>query len=531
MSPACPALVGLVLAALAAAAGVAGRARAAEVPDDVLVVGQSAEPASLDPGVTTATNDARILVNLYDGLVRTKPGSLEIEPALAESWSLSEDGRRYTFRLRAGVRFHDGSPLDARAVTFTFGRLLEPAHPAAATGPFPLAFLFRAVERVEALDPRTVRFTLRQPFAPFLANLATPTGLIVPPGAVMARGKDFGRNPVGTGPFRFEAWQSSRKVTLARNPGYWGGPAASRLVIFRPLADPNTRATEMLAGDVDVVAEMPPDALALFRHRAGFSVAEAVGPHLWYLILNMRAGPLRDRRVREAVNWAIDRRALAEHVLQGTAVPARGIIAPAFAGTYDPDLAGYGHDPARARALLREAGAEGARLTLLVAEGGSGMLDPVAMGTAIQADLARVGLDVRLVTYEWNAYLARVNRGLGEDADMADMAEMAWMTNDPDQLPSLALASDALPGKGGFNAGGYANPDLDRLLDEARRSTDPARRRDLDRAAERLVVADAPFAVVVHGKQAAVVREAVRGFALDPTFTARLAGVRKREGP
>ncbi|MFE1601518.1 ABC transporter substrate-binding protein [Methylobacterium sp. ID0610] len=496
----------------------------AQVSDDVLVVGQTAEPASLDPGVTTATNDARILVNLYDGLVRYRPGSLEVEPALAESWTVSEDGRRYSFRLRESVRFHDGSALDAAAVKFTFERLLDPAHPAAQTGPFPLAFLFRMVERVEAVDARTVRFVLREPFAPFLANLAGPTGLVVSPKAVMEEGRAFGRRPVGTGPFRFVEWQSSRKVTLARNPDYWDGTAASRLVIFRPLSDPNTRATEMLAGGVDLMTEMPPDALALFRNREGFAVHEQVGPHLWYLILNMQAGPLRDRRVRQAVNYAIDRRAIATHVLQGTAVPARGITAPVFALADDPDLPGYPYDPERARRLLREAGAEGARLSFLVTEGGSGMLDPVAMGTAIQADLAAVGLDARISTYEWNAYLARVNRGLGE----ADMAEMAWITNDPDQLPSLALRSDARPGQGGFNAGGYANPGLDRLLEEARRTTEPGRRRDLYRAVERIVAEDAPFAVVVHGKQGAVTTAAVRGFSLEPSFSLRLVGVSKR---
>ncbi|MGY2049033.1 ABC transporter substrate-binding protein [Methylobacterium sp. JK268] len=517
-------LIRLAIAGLLLLGASPPSALAEPIPDDILVVGQSAEPASLDPGVATATNDARILVNLYEGLVRTKPDSLDVEPALAESWSLSEDGRTYTFRLRAGVRFHDGSPLDAEAVRFTFGRLIDPHHPAAATGPFPLAVLFRAVARVEAPDPLTVRFVLSEPYAPFLANLATPTGLVVSPKAVMAEGREFGRRPVGTGPFRFAGWQSSRKVTLARNPDYWGAPAAARLVIFRPLSDPNTRATEMLAGGVDVMAEMPPDTVGLFRDRPGFRVHEAVGPHLWYLILNAAQGALRDRRVRQAVNYAIDREALAAHVLQGAAVPARGIIAPAFFA-YDPGLEGYHHDPDRARRLLREAGAEGAPLTLLVAEGGSGMLDPVAMGTAIQADLARVGLRARLSTFEWNAYLARVNRGLGPDADMA---EMAWMTNDPDQLPALALASDAVPARGGFNAGGYANPALDRLLAEGRRTTDRESRRALYRAAERIVIEDAPFAVVVHGKQVAVTTQAVRGLVLEPSFALRLAGVSKR---
>lgn len=515
------ALAGLLLALLPF---LPGSPRAlAQVPDEVLVVGQIAEPASLDPAVSTATNDFRILINLYEGLVRYRPGTLEVEPALAESWTVSEDGRTYDFTLRQGVKFHDGTPFDSQAVKFNFDRMLDKSHPAAGTGPFPLSFFFSAVKRVEAPDPRRVRFVLKEPFAPFLSNLAYPTGLIVSPAAVTARGKEFGRNPVGTGPFRFVEWQGGRQVTLDRFPDYWGEPAKLETVIFRPIADPNTRAAEMLSGGIDVMVEVPPDALAQFQS-GGFQVHQQAGPHLWYLILNTRQGPLKDKRVRQAVNHAIDKAAIAENILQGTAIPAKGPIAPAFEWAHDPSLAGYPHDPEKARALIREAGAEGASLTFYVAEGGSGMLDPVAMGTAIQADLAKVGLNARIETYEWNTFLANVNPGL---EGKADMAEMAWMTNDPDTLPYLTLRTDALPDKGGFNSGYYSNPELDRILEEARRSGDQGRRAELYRQAQRIIVEDAPWAFVAHWKQNAVTTEAVKGFALQPSFFLLLAGVSK----
>ncbi|KAA1053273.1 ABC transporter substrate-binding protein [Azospirillum argentinense] len=516
------ALAGLLLGALLALPG--APLRAAPVPKDVLVVGQIAEPASLDPAVSTATNDFRILVNLYEGLVRYRPGTLDVEPALAERWTVSDDGLTYRFALRPGVTFHDGTPCDAQAVKFNFDRMLDRTHPAADTGPFPLAFFFAAIDRVEAPDPLTVRITLKEPFAPFLSNLAYPTGLIVSPAAVMREGRGFGRRPVGTGPFRFVEWQGSRRLTIERNPDYWGTPAKLRAVIFRPVSDPNTRAMEMLAGGLDVMVEVPADALSQFRDGDGFRVHEQAGPHLWFLILNTRHGPLKDRRVRQAVNYAIDKRAIADSILQGTAIPAKGPTAPAFDWATDPAAAGYPYDPAKARALLKEAGAEGARLTFYVAEGGSGMLDPVAMGTAIQANLAAVGLDVTIETYEWNSFLARVNGGLGE---AADMAEMAWMTNDPDTLPYLTLRSGALPEAGGFNSGYYANPELDRLLEQARRSGDRAERGALYRQAERIIVDDAPWAFVAHWKQNAVTTAAVRGFALEPSFFLLLDRVSK----
>jgi len=456
-------------------------------------------------------------VNLYDGLVRYRPGTLRIAPALATSWTVSEDGTLYTFRLREGVRFHDGTPFDAEAVKFTFDRMLDPKHPQHDTGPFPLAdFFFGHVRAVTVVDPHTVRFRLDAPYAPFLSNLAYPTALIVSPAGVRKHGADFGRHPSGTGPFRFERWDANRRVVVERNDGYWDGAPKLDAVVFRPLTDPTTRVTEMLSGGLDLMLEVPPDQVAAFTGDDHFRLLRKPGPHLWFLILNTREGPFADRRVRRAVDYAIDREALVDQLLQGNAAVASGVVPAAFAWAHDASLAPTFHDPDKARALIREAGQEGAEITFYVAEGGSGMLDPVPMGTAIQADLARVGLKVTIETYEWNTYLRRVNAGL---AGKADMAEMAWMTNDPDTLPYLALRAEAWPKKGGFNSGYYANPEVDRLLDAARRATDRDERGRLYRRMERIVSADAPWAVIASGKQTAVTTDRVRGFSLEPSFS------------
>jgi peptide/nickel transport system substrate-binding protein len=486
----------------------------AQTPPGVLVVGQIAEPKSLDPHAVTAVNDFRILMNLYDGLVRYKDGTLEVEPALATEWSISEDGLVYTFTLREGVRFHDGAPLDAKAVKFNFDRMLDETHPYHATGPFPLSFFFSAVESVEAVDERTVRFTLNAPYAPFLSNLAYPTGLIVSPAGVMADEEDFGRNPSGTGPFLFREWRSNEAVVVERNPGYWNGAPSLDAVIFRPITDANTRTAEMLAGGIDLMVEVPPNALSEFQNDR-FTVHEQAGPHLWFLILNTRSGPFADKRVRQAANYAINKEAIVNDVLEGTAEIAAGPTPPAFAWAHDESLEPYPHDPDRARALIKEAGAEGAAVTFFVTEGGSGMLDPVPMGAAIQADLNAVGLDVTIETYEWNTFLGEVNPGLD---GKADMAEMAWMTNDPDTLPFLALRTEATPDQGGFNSGYYSNPEVDALLEQARRSTDQSERADLYRRMQRIVQDDAPWVFVANWKQNAVTGAAVENFALQPSF-------------
>ncbi|MFN3689205.1 ABC transporter substrate-binding protein [Salinarimonas sp.] len=497
----------------------------AQTPPGILSVGQVAEPKSLDPQAVTAANDFRIVVNIYEGLVRYADGTLEIEPALAESWEISEDGTVYTFRLREGVTFHDGSAFDADAVVFTFERMLNEDHPHHDTGPFPLSFFFSAVESVEALDTHTVRFTLEKPYAPFLSNLAYPTGLIVSPASVAEHGGEFGRNPSGTGPFRFERWDANVAVVLSRFEEHRDGPAPLEAVVFRPITDANTRVAEMLAGGLDVMVEVPPDALRRFADDASFVVHEEAGPHLWFLILNTREAPFDDVRVRRAVNYAIDKQALVENVLQGTAQIASGPIPPAFAWAYDESLEPYPHDPDRARELIAEAGAEGAELVFFVTEGGSGMLEPVAMGTAIQADLEAVGLSVRIETYEWNTFLERVNAGL---EGQADMAQMAWMTNDPDTLPFLALRTEAWPEEGGFNSGYYSNEEVDRLLAEARATTDQEERGRLYREVQRLVHEDAPWAFVANWKQNAVTTAAVQDFRLQPSFLLMLGGVSKQ---
>jgi peptide/nickel transport system substrate-binding protein len=266
----------------------------AQVPPDVLVVGQVAEPATMDPHVATAVNDFRILVNIYDGLVRYAPGTLEVEPALAESWEISEDGTVYTFQLRDGVTFHDGTAFDAEAVKFNFDRMLDEDHPYHGTGPFPLSFFFGAIEETEVVDELTVRFHLDEPYAPFLSNLAYPTGLIVSPTAVETHGDEYARNPSGTGPFAFRVWESNRQVALQRNEDYWNGAPPLAGVVFRPITDANARVSEMLSGGIDLMVEVPPDNVQLFADDDGFVLHEEAGPHLWFLILNTREAPFDD---------------------------------------------------------------------------------------------------------------------------------------------------------------------------------------------------------------------------------------------
>ncbi len=512
-----------VLTAMALSVAGAGAAALAQTPPNVLIVGQIAEPQSLDPHTVTATNDFRILVNIYDGLVRYRDGTLEVEPALAESWTISDDGKTYRFKLRQGVKFHDGSDFNAEAVKFNFDRMLNEDHPFYNTGPFPLSFNFSSIDAVNVLDEYTVEFKLKEPFAPFLSNLAYPTGLIVSPEAVKKYGKEFGRHPSGTGPFKFAEWQSGQRVVVERNPDYWDTAPALEAVVFRPITDANTRVAEMMAGGLDVMVEVPPDNLATFKQDANFAVAEQAGPHVWFTILNVKSGPFADKKVRQAANYAVNKQGLVDNVLQGSATLAPGPIPPAF-NWVENKTEPYPYDPEKAKALLAEAGAGNPEITFYVTEGGSGMLDPITMGAAIQADLQAVGFKVKIETYEWNTFLGKVNTGL---EGKADMAEMAWMTNDPDTVPYLTLRSDALPDKGGFNSGYYSNPKVDELLEKARSSTDQVERGKIYGEVQNIVHDDAPWLFVANWKQNAVTTAGVKGFRLQPSFLLHLKDVTK----
>lgn len=497
----------------------------ARTPDDVLVVGQIAEPQSMDPATVTAVNDFRILVNIYDGLVRYADGSLEVEPALAREWEISDDGTVYTFHLREDVTFHDGTPFNAEAVKYNFDRMLDEDHPEHDTGPFPLSFFFSSIRQTEVIDEHTVRMHLDEPYAPLLSNLAYPTGLIVSPEAVRNYGEDYGRNPAGTGAYRFRTWEANRQVAVERNPDYWDGAPELEGVVFRPITDANARVNEIRAGGIDLMVEVPPDEVGRFAQDAEFEVYEQAGPHVWFLILNAAEPPFDDKRVRQAANYAIDKRALVEDVLQGTAEVAAGPTPRAFDWAYNENLEPYPYDPERARELLAAAGyGDGVDVTFYVTEGGSGMLDPVPMGTAIQADLAEVGINASIETYEWNTFLDRVNPGL---EGRAELAQMAWMTNDPDTLPFLALRTESFPDDGGFNSGYYSNPAVDELLNQARRSTDQAERARLYREMQEIVHEDAPWVFVASWRQNAVANQRVGNFRLQPSFVLELHEVTK----
>jgi len=498
----------LVLVALSLVTGAS-----AAPPKDALVIGLLAEPVTMDPPQITDLNSTRVIKRMFEGLTAQELGTYKIVPGLAQSWDISKDGLTYTFKLRPNVKFHDGTPLTAEAVRFCFERQMNDKGAYYATGTYPYVKGFLGnVAGVEVLDPLTVQIKLKAPLTPFLQYLAHHSLYIYSPEALKKFGKDIVKNPVGTGPFKLETWEPGVKVVLARNDQYWGGAPKIRQAIYVPIIEAQARLAAIKTGEIDLTMDVPPDSLADLRKDPSVVVAETNSSAVWYVTLNTRHPILKDKRVRQALNYAVNKDAIIRDILKGTAIVARGPMSPVYGPYYEETLKTYPYDLEKARALLKEAGqAGGFELTFMVPESGSGMQSPVEMATVIQANLAQIGVRAKIQTMEWGAYLKKY-------LDGPDMAEMSWNPSigDPDHMMYMLLSSDRFPPA--FNAGFYQNDKVDELLRKGRTTIDEKARVPLYKEAQKLVVDDAPWIFVDHGKQVIIHRKRVQGFKLHPNF-------------
>ena len=444
-----------VLLALSALAPWAAAAR------DSITVGLQLEPPHLDPTSAAAgAIDQVLYTNVFEGLTRfAEDGS--IVPGLARSWTISPDGRTYTFTLQGGVRFHDGTAMDALDVKFSLDRARAEDSTNAQKA------LFAGIESVEATSPGTVLVKLKEANGQFLFNMAWGDAVIVAEESIGAARTA----PIGTGPFTMERWQKGDRIILSRNPDYWGERPALAEIVFRFVADPNAAHAALLAGDIDAFPNYPaPETLAAFEADPRFRVVSGSTEGETILAINNGVAPFNDRRVRAAVAHAIDRRAVIDGAMFGYGTPIGTHFAPHHPD-YE-DLTGLsGHDPEKARALLAKAGfADGFETTL--------KLPPPSYarrgGEIVQAQLAEVGITARIETLEWAQWLEQVFRGKDY---------------------GLTIVSHTEP----FDIGIYArpdyyfqydNPEFRELVAELGRSSDAAERRTLSRRAQRMIAED-----------------------------------------
>jgi peptide/nickel transport system substrate-binding protein len=482
-----------------------------------IVVGLQAEPTTLDSQQISDYNSHRAAYGIYDMLLRFKDESTEVEPGLAERWEISENGLEYTLYLRHGIKFHDGTDFNAEAVKFNIDRQIDPNHPYHDTGEFPYAeFTWGMVDRVEVVDTYTVKFILKDRFAPFLNHLAMHPAAMASPAAIEKYGRDFSIHPVGTGPFKFVSWTPGVEVVLEKNPDYWRGAPNIDQVIYRPIIEDQSRLTEFEAGTVNFIVNVPPDDLARLKADPKYTVVEQPGMHTWWVAFNHTKPPFDDVRVRQAMNYAVNKQAIVDNILKGTGTLSINPLPPVV-WSYTSDIQRYDYDPEKAKQLLAEAGyPNGFTCDFWLPESGSGMQQPVAMGTAIQADLKAVGIDCKIETFEWGTYLEKVIVP-PEEAGF-DLMEMSWIgdNGDPDNHLYILLSGEQWPPHG-YNMGFYKNDQVDPLLAEARVTLDKTKRTELYQQAQKLIAEDPPWILIDHEAQIVVMDNKIKNFKLHPT--------------
>ncbi|MBK36420.1 MAG: ABC transporter substrate-binding protein [Gemmatimonadetes bacterium] len=482
-----------------------------------LVFGRGGDSVGLDPALESDGESFKVCDNIYDSLVRFRKESTDIEPALATSWMVSDDRLTWTFLLREGVKFHDGTPFDAEAVVFSLGRQFQKDHPhhevEGAYQYWNSMSMSDIVKDIRSVSPHRVDVELHRPTAPFLSNLAMGFCSIVSPTAVRKWGEDYPRHPVGTGPFAFAEWIKDDRIVLTRNTDYWDGVPAVERVIFRSIPENSVRLIALSQGAISGMDNLVPDFIPNIEANPKLKLLKQAGMNVGYLAMNMDRHPFHLLKVRRAVNHAINKQAIVDNLYHGLANVAVNPIPPTM-WSYHEGIVGYAYDPARARRLLAEAGfPEGFKTTLwAMPVPRPYMPQPLKLAQAIQADLKAVGIEAEIVTYEWGTYLDKVQRG------QHDMGLLGWTgdNGDPDNFLYVLLdqSATAFPAN---NIAFYRSEELHELLIQAQVEVNVETRTDLYRRAQEIIHRDAPWTPLVHVAQTAAFGKDVAGFSLHPT--------------
>jgi peptide/nickel transport system substrate-binding protein len=495
------------------------------IADTAVFVGRTSDAINLDPARVTDSESAEVTEQIFDHLVRFKPDSAEIEPGLATSWSVSGDGRVWTFNLRTGVRFHDGTPFDADAVVFSFDRQRDPHHPFHQEDYIYWETNFRNIQNVDKLDAHTVRITIERPYAPFLSNLAMFPVSIVSPTAVKKFGAEFSRHPVGTGPFRFVDWSPGERIILTANPNYWGGAPQVQHLVFVAIRDPRQRLVALEGGSIDVAENLSPEDLQFVALHPELTLYRVAGNNVGYLAMNVTHPPFNDVRVRRAVNYAVNKTAIVKLIYQGLASEATSPVPPSLWGHVDEPL--YKYDRAMAMKLLAEAhyAQPKRRPRLYVMDTPRAyMPTPETVARIIQHNLRDVGMDVEVVVNEFDTHVRLTQSG------MHDLCLLGWSadTIDPDNfLYVLFDPENAEPGNA-RNVAFYRNPELHGILSWAQETSDRADRERFYRRAQELIARDAPWVPLAHGEVIVAARRSLAGLKLHPSATVYFSTVSRK---
>ncbi|MCX7029438.1 MAG: ABC transporter substrate-binding protein [Spirochaetes bacterium] len=482
----------------------------------VLVFARSGDAVGLDPAREDDGESFYIADNVYETLVEFKPGTTDIIPGLAESWTASADALEYTFKLRKGVKFHDGTAFNAEAVVYSLSRQFKKDHPEYGNGPWKYwgyMDMDNIIQDVAAVDNLTVKISLKKPEAPFIANLAMNFSAIVSPTAAKKYGKDFSSNPVGTGAFKFVSWVKDDNIVLERYTGYWGKKAYLDRVIVKVIPDATARYLALKKGEVDLIDFPNPSDISAIEADTNLKVVKQAGMNVGYLALNTQKKPFTDKRVRQALNYAVNKAEILEAVYGPLGVSAKNPLPPDMWG-YNKAIEEYGYDPAKAKQLLAEAGYPNGFKTTLWAMPVSRPYNPNGrrMAEILQAQFKAVGITAEIVSYEWGTYLDKTDHG------EHDMCLLGWTgdNGDPDNFLWVLLSAPAAEVPAG-NVAFWKNDEFTALIKQAKETADQAKRTQLYEQAQVIFHEEAPWVTMAHSVVVEPMKKTVEGFVLYPT--------------
>jgi peptide/nickel transport system substrate-binding protein len=482
-----------------------------------LTIVRPTDPVSLDPQLETTAPGAWVYYNILEPLLSLDE-KMQIQLKLASSYEVLSP-TKVRFKLRQGVKFHDGTPLNAAAVKFSFDRALN------GTPPARWASLAGSLAGAEVVDDLTVDVVTKEPYGPILRTLAMVYCSIVSPTAVQKMGADnFSRAPVGTGPFKFVEWKTNTHVIIERNADYWGDKAFLDRVVFKVVPEEGARMIALQTGDADMVLLPSPPQLPALKKDPKFTVHEVVGGRVVFIGMHAGLAPLDDVRVRSALLYAVDRKAILENIMEGSAVPARGVLAPGVFGFKDLQLDQvYPFDRNKAKTLLAQAGWAPGSDGILTKGGQRLSLNWIAargrypkdgeITEAVQAMLKEVGVEAKVQFLDWAAVFKEVR---GETLNR-HLFTLGWVTTNADADYSLytLFHSKQMPPTG-WNTSRYANPRVDPLLEQSRRSLNQTEREKMYAEVQDMLVKEMVWIPVYNTKEIVVTRAAVKGFQVHP---------------
>jgi peptide/nickel transport system substrate-binding protein len=531
-------IVILAAVALAGCGGRPGDATSAAAANGAsaatLVVARVKDAVGLDPAVQTDGLSLTVSQEIFQNLVRFKPGGFDVVPDAAASWKTSADGKTWTFALRPGLKFSDGTPLDAKAVKFNFDRWRVSSDPNRGNFPFGYyASMFggfdgkSAIAGVDAPAPLTVVIRLRAPSAPLLRDLAMPSFGIGSPTAIAKGAVAFDQIPVGSGPYTVAEWVHDDHITLQANP-LWSGPKpAYGTVVLRDIPDQSTSVLSMKKGDVDMLIDPRPDDAKDLAKQPGIAIYHPPSNNVSYLALNVEKKPFDDVRVRRAIAYAIDKSALAKSFYSEGAIVADNWTPVGMLGG-TPAVTAYPHDVAKAKALLAQAGASHLATELYYPTSPRPyMPEPQRVAEAIQADLKEVGIDVTLEPFEFGVFLTKVRNG------EHPMCLIGWTgdNGDPDNFMYALLDRDSAVKGRAQNYSFWRDPAFHALMLAGQQTVDPKKRQDIYARANAMIHDQAPAIPLVHSVVSFAAKSSVAGVVASPDTSFNFITMHPKAGP